>query len=188
MKSIDYEAALSQFGSPENLASVLRVFLAKTPAIVAGLENPEAGDLSAYAITVHGLKGALYGICAAPAGDAAAGLEKLAKQDRLAEVRQKTPELTAACGKLFTEIEALLAAQAPGSAGQETKEKQAFPDKGLLKKIGEAAARFKTSEIENLVGELDSFQYEKGGDLVKWLKEQSENLEYNAIAKRLSAM
>jgi hypothetical protein len=49
----------------------------------------------------------------------------------------------------------------------EEKEQRRAPDAELLKRIANAASRFKTSEIEKRVVELNMFRYESGGDLVE---------------------
>jgi HPt (histidine-containing phosphotransfer) domain-containing protein len=187
IEGLDYGAALSQFGSPENLAAILKTFAAKMPEMLAALKNPDAETLPAYMIHVHGIKGSLYGICAKKAGDFAAELEHHSKAGDLAAVKEKTPEFIALCETLLAGVNDWLTANVPESE-MEAKERRPAPDPELLQKIADAASRFKTTEIEKLVKELNTFQYESDGDLVEWLVEQSENLEYGAIAEKLSSI
>jgi HPt (histidine-containing phosphotransfer) domain-containing protein len=182
---IDYGTALAQFGSEENFASILKTVVKKTPPVLDMLRNPNADNLPAFLIAVHGLKGSLYGIFAKEVGDAAAELEKLSKAGNLEAVKAKTPELIALCENLIAAIKKLSQTNAAPS-GAENKELKHAPDGELLKKLENAAGRFKTNEIEKLIGELTKFSYETGGDLVEWLVDQSENLEYGAIAERLA--
>jgi hypothetical protein len=42
--------------------------------------------------------------------------------------------------------------------------------------------------MEEAVTELESFEYESGGELVVWLREQLDNLEYDAIHERLESL
>jgi hypothetical protein len=44
---------------------------------------------------------------------------------------------------------------------------------------------YRTNEIEEILGELEQFRYETGGELVRWLREQADNFEYDAIHNRL---
>jgi HPt (histidine-containing phosphotransfer) domain-containing protein len=185
IKGINYEAAIFQFGSPENLAAILKTFAAKIPEMLDVLKNPDAEALPSYMIQVHGIKGSLYGICAKEAGDFAAELEKHSKAGDLAAVKEKTPAFIALCETLLAGVNDWLKANVSET---EEKDRRPAPDPELLKKIADAASRFKTSEIEKLVKELNTFQYETGGELVEWLVEQSENLEYGAIAERLSSI
>jgi hypothetical protein len=39
--------------------------------------------------------------------------------------------------------------------------------------------------MENVVSELERYEYETRGDLVAWLREQMDDLEYDGIRKRL---
>jgi hypothetical protein len=62
----------------------------------AGEDGPYEEDdtLKQYAITVHGIKGASYGIEAYEAGRAAEELENAAREGNLVFVRQRTPDFT----------------------------------------------------------------------------------------------
>jgi hypothetical protein len=39
--------------------------------------------------------------------------------------------------------------------------------------------------MDEILEKLEANDYEEGGELVKWLREQVDNLEYEAIYKRL---
>jgi predicted component of type VI protein secretion system len=54
-----------------------------------------------------------------------------------------------------------------------------------LKKILEACGTFDVDTMEETVAELESHEYETNSDLVAWLREQLDNLEYDLIAERL---
>jgi hypothetical protein len=187
IEGVDYNAALFRFGSKEELASILKTFAAKVPGMLESLKNPDEETLPAYTIQVHGMKGSLYGICAKDAGDRAAELEGYSKAGDFAAVKQKTQEFIAFCETLLVGITKWLEANVD-APGTEEKEWKPVPDTELLKKIVDAASRFKTGELEKLVKELNTFRYESDGDLVEWLVEQSENLEYGAIVERLSSI
>jgi hypothetical protein len=184
IEGIDYNTALVQFGSEDNFALILKTFIAKTPLVLDTLRNPDAGNLPAYLIAVHGLKGSLYGIFANEAGDAASELERLSKAGDLEAVKAKTPVFVILCEKLISAIKEL----PQSNAAAQNRELKYAPDEGLLARLENAAERFKTSEIEKLIRELNKFRYETGGDLVEWLTEQSENLEYGAIAAKISSL
>jgi hypothetical protein len=55
-----------------------------------------------------------------------------------------------------------------------------------LYKLLEACKQYKPiTEIEKVMMELEKYEYDSGGDLVSWLREQLDNLEYDAIRDRL---
>jgi signal transduction histidine kinase/CheY-like chemotaxis protein len=78
---IDIKEALERFsGDTEVLAEVLESYIVDTPPLLEELETLlAAGDMPAYGITVHGIKGASRAISAKAAGDAAEELEHAAK-------------------------------------------------------------------------------------------------------------
>jgi hypothetical protein len=71
------------------------------------------------------------------------------------------------------------------NAEKGVKQKVPAPDSTLLAKLLDAASRYKTTLMEDILENIESYDYESGGDLVIWLREQMENLEYDAICRRL---
>jgi predicted phage gp36 major capsid-like protein len=59
------------------------------------------------------------------------------------------------------------------------------PDAALLEKMRAASMRSMTSEMESILTELEQYEYEAGGELVEWMRERIDNLEYRAITERL---
>jgi hypothetical protein len=51
--------------------------------------------------------------------------------------------------------------------------------------LNSAAAEFNSTVTEEALGELEQYQYERGEDLVAWLREQAENFDYDAMHRRL---
>jgi hypothetical protein len=39
--------------------------------------------------------------------------------------------------------------------------------------------------VEEVLGEIEQYRYERGEGLVKWLREQAENFDYDTIHRRL---
>jgi hypothetical protein len=48
-----------------------------------------------------------------------------------------------------------------------------------------ASMRSMTSEMESILTELERYEYESGGELIEWMRERIDNLEYRAITERL---
>jgi hypothetical protein len=59
------------------------------------------------------------------------------------------------------------------------------PDRVLLQKMLDASKRSMTSEMENILADLERYDYESGGEIVDWIRERIDGLEYTAIAERL---
>ena len=59
------------------------------------------------------------------------------------------------------------------------------PDRKILERILLASKQFDLNAMDQYLMELEGIDYEYGGDVVKWLREQMDNLEYTAIRGRL---
>jgi predicted transcriptional regulator len=62
------------------------------------------------------------------------------------------------------------------------------PDRALLEKLLDASRRYKSSLMDEVIAELDKYRYTQDAGLAAWLKDQTENLEYKAITKRLEEL
>jgi hypothetical protein len=49
----------------------------------------------------------------------------------------------------------------------------------------DAAMRYDTTEMESVMAELDMYEYDTGGDMVKLIRNLLEHLEYDAIQEHL---
>jgi hypothetical protein len=67
------------------------------------------------------------------------------------------------------------------------KQKAAAPDKALLDKLLDASKHFKPAIMDEVMVELENCEYESGGDLIPWLREQIDNLEYDAVREKLES-
>jgi signal transduction histidine kinase/FixJ family two-component response regulator/HPt (histidine-containing phosphotransfer) domain-containing protein len=151
---------------------------------ISALDTLEPGD---YVIKVHGLKGASYGICAHKVGEYASELELAARRGDMDFVRTANPGFVVLACALISDIDTLLTDLKPKGQDQQ-KEILPSPDPAVLRSILDACAVFKTSQIRRDIRELDRYLYEQDGELVTWLKDQAENLEYESIRDRLVAV
>jgi signal transduction histidine kinase/DNA-binding NarL/FixJ family response regulator len=187
IEGLDIKGGLAQYGSGTIYLDVLSSFIKYAPDFgreLAGLISDRA-KLPDYAVKAHGLKGASYGICAKPFGDEAFELEKLSKAGKYEEAAAKTPALISHLDRLVKDITALIERMRPVESGKPVKLE---PDRALLEKLLDASRRYKSSLMEEVVAELDQYEYTQDGELAAWLKDQTENLEYEAIAKRLGEL
>jgi hypothetical protein len=112
-------------------------------------------------------------------------LEAAARREDMGFIATNNGKLIEEAAALLKSLEGLLA----DMAGQEgTKPLSKSPDAALLAELSEACKQYKTNHMEAILGQLESFQYESGGDLVAWLREQVDNLEYDAITERLEQL
>jgi signal transduction histidine kinase/CheY-like chemotaxis protein len=174
---------------PDNkYLDVLRAWCTHTPALLEQLRKLAGGSLEneslgEYTITVHGLKGSSYGICAHSVGKKAENLEAASRRKDIEFVKANNGILLEEASVLHKNLEKLLA-----SCEENTEDKPLAksPDAALLRQFLDACKQFKSSAMEEIFEKIDSFEYESGGDLVSWLREQMDNLEYDAMEQRLT--
>jgi HPt (histidine-containing phosphotransfer) domain-containing protein len=178
---IDLEKVAKRFNGDASLfIEVLRAYAKHTPPILESLRSPSAESLRGYAIAVHGVKGSSYGIGADSVGGLAAELEAAAKAGDLALVLAKNGAFLSAAEDLLRGISTILEGFERGHEGTLT-----APDRALLAEIMEACAGLDFAAMEGSLSELERYSYENGAELVAWLREQLDNLEYEAIEERL---
>jgi PAS domain S-box-containing protein len=189
LEGVDLSQGRERYNNDAAYIEVLRSYHKHTPAQLEKLrtltKNPgQDGSISLpeYTIAVHGLKGSSYGICADAAGKDAAALESAARSGELEQVLTGNASFIERTEALLRDIGDLLEKT---EAAKGAKQKVSAPDKELLDQLLDSVKRYKTSAMEEILAKLESHDYESGGDLVVWLREQMDNLEYDAIRERL---
>jgi CheY-like chemotaxis protein len=174
---------------PDNkYLDVLRAWCTHTPALLENLRGLTGGRLAdeaigEYTIAVHGLKGSSYGICAQGVGKKAEDLEAASLRKDIEFIKANNGILLEEAAGLHKNLEKLLASAAEHTGAKPVARS---PDAELLKQFLDACKQFKSSLMEEILDKIDTFKYESGGDLVQWLREQMDNLEYDAMEKRLT--
>jgi signal transduction histidine kinase/CheY-like chemotaxis protein len=179
---IDPEAALRRLdGNREAYMEILWAFVRHTPAQLDRLRRCTAETLGEYAITVHGLKGANYGVCAQELGKAAEDLETAAKAGRLEAVLAGNPSFIGSMERLIAAVKAVIS---PG-AEDGPKPRRDKPEGALLAELLGACKNYDIETMEGILSDLEGYAYDSGGDLIGRLREDLDNLEYDAIRELL---
>jgi CheY-like chemotaxis protein len=187
VEGVDLERGQTYY-SGNDYVKILRSFRTHTPELLEKLrtaleeESPGSGDMAEYAVTVHGLKGSCYGICADKAGVMAQVLENAAKAGDISTLRKKTSAFITAVEKMMEDLETLLAEFAPD---RDKKQMAPAPDGVLLDALLTACRYYRLSEMEKIMAKLETKEYEKGGKLIAGLRKQMENLDYEAMTEIL---
>jgi signal transduction histidine kinase/DNA-binding response OmpR family regulator len=187
LEGVDLASGVQRYEGKDEYLQILRSYALHTAELLDRLRNP-AGDLKDYTVAVHGLKGASYGICADKVGDMAGYLENAAKRGDFEAVREKNGSLIEMTESLISDLKNLLTAEGDRQPENAGRGRQPEPDVALLEKMLAAATRCRTSEMEAVLSELELYEYESGGDIVLWMREQMDNLDYTAISERLDEM
>ncbi|MCL2889590.1 MAG: Hpt domain-containing protein [Eggerthellaceae bacterium] len=140
-----------------------------------------AEGLSAYAIAVHGLKGASGNIGARELKEKAADLEALAKLGEFEAVLTHNGELLALAKALLAAIGQWLCAW----DAQNDKPCLQAPDLSLLKKLGHCCENFDSYGADEALERLESANYMVDGDLIVWLRQRIDASDFYEIRQRL---
>jgi signal transduction histidine kinase/CheY-like chemotaxis protein len=179
---IDFTQGIERYNGEAAYLDILRSWCKHTPTLLDKMKELSPENLAEYSITVHGLKGSSYGILANDIGKRAQELEGFAKAGDFKSVQANNADFIAMTESVLVELGALLE---KASTAKGVKPKMALPDTTRLSRLLAAAKRYKSTAMEEILEELESYDYESGGELIVWLREQIDNLEYDAICSRL---
>jgi CheY-like chemotaxis protein len=185
VEGIDFTATLALYdNSGAACMAILKSFVAHTPLLLEKLAKNLETSPGDYLIDIHGLKGTCNTIGAVEAGTLARELEDGMKEGNIEMVKARHGELDEKALRLTKELKRILDAWEATQPAQ-AKEGRAEPDRELLKRLSKAAETFNSNETEEVLTELEQYRYETGEDLIRWLREQAEYFNYDAIHKRL---
>jgi len=181
IEGINIQAGNARY-QKKGFLNVLRSYSIHTPALLEKLRHCKNED--DYTITVHGLKGSSAGICADAVTKQAAALEQASRKRDERFIKLNNDSFIKDVEKLLERLREFLAVIAEQ---ENEKPLSPQPDPDLLKVLAEASKRYKANIMDEALEKLEMYRYESGGELVQWLREQMDNLEYDAIQKRLEA-
>jgi signal transduction histidine kinase/CheY-like chemotaxis protein len=177
------EEALRRFsGDSEVLMDVLRSYSENTPELLDKMSiAASTKDLETYAVTVHGVKGSSRGICAMKLGDEAERLEAAAKAGDETYIEAHNDSFIRKTCIFNDKLKKLIASAQSAT----TKPKAAEPNRTLIAKIYDACHRFGMDDADEAVSELERYDYQKGNDLVAWLRRMIDKMEFEVITNKL---
>jgi CheY-like chemotaxis protein len=180
---LDIEQGLKRFGDDEEIfLDVLKSYVLNTPPLLDQLSKRTEENLPDYAIVVHGLKSSSRSIGAEPVGAQAEELEFAAKAGDFASVDEKTDGFIETVQTLLKDLSGMLQKIAENNP----KPKKAAPNEKVLAALTEACKNFDIDGVDKAMDELESYEYESGGDLVEWLRAQVNLTGFDQITERLS--
>jgi HPt (histidine-containing phosphotransfer) domain-containing protein len=176
---VDTVAGLERFsGNEEIYKSVLKSYVTNTRSLLDSLSGHlEEENLTDYAILVHGIKGSSFTIGAMDLGAKAEHMEHLAKAGEKERVLAENSAFVESVKNLLDLIDSALSVY----KSQTSKPVATAPDPALLRELREACAEYDVGRIDRIMAQLDSFEYEKGTELVTWLQGQVDDMNFRVI-------
>jgi signal transduction histidine kinase/CheY-like chemotaxis protein/HPt (histidine-containing phosphotransfer) domain-containing protein len=178
---LDMDKGIERFGSEETFLEILQSFADSTRPLLNSIKNVSPGDLSGYAIQVHGIKGSGRGICAYEVGDKAEALERAAKSGQYDFVASNNDDFVMLTESLISRIYGLLNEIASGIS----KPKKDRPSREMLAKLSEACSKYDMDMVEAAMSEIDAYEYETDDALVAWLKENVSLTNFEQISDKI---
>jgi HPt (histidine-containing phosphotransfer) domain-containing protein len=189
IKGIDFERGQTYYSGGNNYLKVLKSFCTHTPVTLERLKNltsvsgqEHSGFLAEYAITIHGLKGSCYGICADRLGFTAQVLENAAKAGDMDTLQKENPAFISLVEQMLAELQKLLNEQGPE---KNSVKRASEPDRILLDMLLNACRYYRISEMEEIMVKLEAKEYDSGEELIQTLHGQMKNLDYEAMTELL---
>jgi len=180
---INTKEGLSRFnGDKDAYVDVLRSYAKNTPPLLEASGQVTPDLLADYVTIVHGIKGSSGSICAEETAGIAQALEGAALDGDYAYVAANNENLTATARKLISDISFML----ERFDADNLKQKKEKPDSETLDKLRQACIDYEMNVVDAALEELETFDYETDGDLIAWLRENAEQMNFDEIAKRLS--
>ncbi|MDR1935791.1 MAG: response regulator [Candidatus Accumulibacter sp.] len=181
---LELEEGLERFGGDrEVFLRTLRSYAANTPALLDQVRRPAEEDLPGYTIVIHGIKSSSYGICARQLGERAEELERAAQSGDFEFVGANNGAFVGAAERLIAGLSAML-----GKLDAENRKPgKDAPDAGVLDRLREACANYDMDGVDKAMVELESYTYEHRPELVVWLRERVDMMDFRQILDRLSA-
>ena len=184
---LDFSDGIERFGGNSKLyVRIIKTFVDNIGKHLDVLAKLSPGELEAYGIEIHGVKGSCYGISANKEGNMAKELEMAAKAGDYDRIAIDNVIFIRAMNELTKKLHAVLDEIEGCGVGVAVKKPE--PDREVLDSMLQASRDFDLAGMHDALKKLEQFEYDSGGDLVKWLGEQVIVFGYDRIVERLMAV
>ena len=163
---------------------VLNAYIISVRSSLDIIKNYSDDNIFNYKIKVHGVKGTSFDICAKKIGETAASLEKAANDNDIGYIKEHNASFIETLTGFITDIEAMLE-RVNAEIIKPGKDKI---DSGELLKLLEACNNYNMDAADAAMEEIEKYQYESGGDLVKWLRDNVDIVNFEEVAEKINAM
>ncbi|MDR2569364.1 MAG: response regulator [Oscillospiraceae bacterium] len=161
---------------------MLRLYSASTSSLLDQIVEFSEESLSDYQVTVHGIKGSSLNLFASEVGNTAECLEKAAKKGDIGFILENNVDFLENARKLIGDINNLLVL----FDNDNSLEKKDKPDPEILKRLLTASEAYDIDVVNDAMDELAKYSYYSDNDLVKWLRDMVDLMNYPAIIDKLN--
>ena len=180
---VDTERGLALYGEDMDIyLSVLRSFVSNALSNIDKLRNVSEESLPEYAINVHGMKSISANIGAENLREAAFNLEMLAKSGDLTRVLAGNGAFLEIAENVVSAVQVWLKEYNISRP----KPQFARPDRTLLYLLHKYCATYDMKNIDEVMDQLESADYDTDASLVIWLRERINESDFSSVVERLS--
>jgi len=181
---LDVAKGLKRFNDNEKIyLNVLRSYAAGISSMLDKIEVFKEDTLSDYIIKVHGIKGVSIDISAEQIADEAKDLEEAGKVKDINFIKANHSAFMEHARNFISGIEnALLKLDTNGDKPLKDK-----PDIKILIKLIGACNDFDMDGADEAMEELEKYKYESDNDLIIWLRNAIDRMQFEEIAEKLNS-
>jgi len=185
VQGINIRKGLRRFaGDKSAYMEVLRSYLKNTPPLLDFYGKINKNNLTEYETMIHGIKGSSRGIAADEIGGMAETLENAASSGDYSFITANNKIFVDSVNVLLSDLKKMI----EQFDSDNTKQKKEKPDNILLLKLKDACVQYDMSTVDAVLDELELFDYETDNDLIVWLRENTEQMNFDEIIERLSGI
>ena len=184
INGLDIEKGLLLFDNDaEFYLKVIHAYIVSVRSSFDIIKNVNEENLTAYKISVHGIKGTSYGICAMKTGNDAALLEQAAASGDLGYIREHNTSFVENLEGFVLCIEEMLIS----IDADKYKPKKKKPDRDVMERLLAACNKYDMDGADAAMAEIEKYQYDSDGEIVSWLRENIDIVNFEDVAEKLKS-
>jgi CheY-like chemotaxis protein len=179
---VDINGGIARYGGVKQYLQVVKSFVNHTPSVLDKIKDESVVSLHEYAVIVHGIKGAAYGISANRLGRFAEDLEAAAKRGNAQLVAENNSLFIKSVKALLGVLNDLL------NTVEIKKDILPAPDINAFINLKQACKEFDSQKMEEILSEIEKYTYQTGGGIVRTIRYLVDNLEYEETIRTLEEL
>ena len=184
LDGLDISEGLRSFeGNEKAYLRILGIYARETRLSLEKIDKVSEDNLSAYMVKMHGLKGASLSIFANEVAKDAKALENAALLGDVEYISKHNKTFIDNTRSFVLSLEVMIA----DINSANPKKSRAEPDPVTLRKLLKACIDYDVDEADEIMEELEEYDYESGNEFVAGLREDVDLLQFNEIIEKLSA-
>ncbi|MCL2186510.1 MAG: ATP-binding protein [Treponema sp.] len=180
---LDIDKGLKRFdGNEQVYMDVIRSYAVSVSSLLDKIEVFNEETLDDYLIKIHGIKGTSFDVYAEPTAKEAKDLEEAGKTGNLEFIKMNHHVFIENARNLVRNIEDILS----NINAKSEKLSLDRPDIKILHKLMEACNDYDMGKADDAMAELERYKYDSDNDLVIWLRDSIDRMQFEEIVEKLS--